>query len=47
MPRTIIPAASLPAPPERLYEMYVDPKLHAALTGMPVEIEPRSGAAFQ
>jgi uncharacterized protein YndB with AHSA1/START domain len=47
MPRTIILAASLPAPPERLYEMYVDSKLHAAFTGLPVEIEPRAGGSFR
>ena len=47
MPRTIILAASLPAPPERLYEMYVDSKLHAAFTGVPVEIEPRPGGSFR
>jgi uncharacterized protein YndB with AHSA1/START domain len=47
MPRTIILAASLPAPPERLYEMYIDPKLHAAFTGQPVEIEPRLGGSFR
>jgi uncharacterized protein YndB with AHSA1/START domain len=47
MPRTIILATSLPAPPERLYEMYVDSKLHAAFTGLPVEIEPRPGGTFR
>jgi uncharacterized protein YndB with AHSA1/START domain len=47
MPRTIILAASLPAPPERLYEMYVDSKLHAAFTGLAVEIEPRPGGSFR
>ena len=47
MPRTIILAALLPAPPERLYEMYVDPKLHAAFTGLPVEFEPRPGGSFR
>ncbi len=35
MPRTIILAVWLPAPPARLYEMYIDPELHAAFTGMP------------
>jgi len=47
MPRTIILAASLPAPPDRLYDMYLDPKIHAAFTGFPVTIEPRAGAAFR
>jgi uncharacterized protein YndB with AHSA1/START domain len=47
MPRTIILAVSLPAPPGRLYEMYVDPALHAAFTGAAVTIEPRPGAEFR
>jgi uncharacterized protein YndB with AHSA1/START domain len=47
MPRTIVLAASLPAPPDRLYEMYVDAELHAAFTGLPAEIEPRPGAPFR
>jgi uncharacterized protein YndB with AHSA1/START domain len=47
MPRTIILATSLPAPPERLYEMYVDAKLHAEFTGLPVDIEPRPGGSFR
>jgi uncharacterized protein YndB with AHSA1/START domain len=46
MPRNVILAASLPAPPERLFEMYVDAKSHAAFTGHPVEIAPRAGTAF-
>jgi len=33
MPRTIQLAAVLPAPPERLFDMYLDPKEHAAFTG--------------
>ncbi len=47
MPRTIILAASLPARPDRLYEMYSDPVLHEAFTGAPVTIEPRAGAPFR
>jgi activator of HSP90 ATPase len=47
MPRTIILAASLPAPPDRLYEMYVDPELHAAFTGLPVTIGSEVGAPFR
>ena len=41
MPRNVILAASLPAPPERLFDMYLDPAAHAAFTGMPVTIEGR------
>jgi uncharacterized protein YndB with AHSA1/START domain len=47
VPRTIILAASLPARPERLYEMYVDPVLHAAFTGAPVTIGTDAGAPFR
>ncbi len=48
MPKDIILAASLPAPPERLFEMYVDPKAHAELTGSgPVQIGCEPGAAFE
>jgi activator of HSP90 ATPase len=47
MPRTIILAASLSAPPERLYAMYLDAELHAAFTGMPVTIGAEAGAPFR
>ena len=46
MPRTIQLAASLPASPERLYDMYLNPEEHAAFTGAPVSISPAPGAAF-
>lgn len=46
MPRNVILAASLPAPAERLYEMYLDPQLHTALTGSPVTIDARPGTEF-
>ena len=38
MPRTIQLAASFPAPPGRLFDMYLDPIAHAAFTGKPVTI---------
>ena len=38
MPRTIQLAAVLPAPPERLFDMYLDPKEHAAFTGGGIEL---------
>jgi len=44
---TITLAVDLPAKPERLYEMYLEPKLHAAITGQPVSIAPRAGAKFE
>jgi activator of HSP90 ATPase len=46
MPRNVVLAASFPAGPERLYDMYLDAKSHAAFTGAPVTIEARAGAAF-
>jgi activator of HSP90 ATPase len=47
MPRNIIMAASLPAPPDRLFDMYLDPAEHAAWTGLPVTLEPRAGGLFR
>ena len=47
MPRTIITAASLPAAPDRLFDMYLDEVSHAAFTGLAVTIEPRAGGAFR
>ena len=47
MPKNVIIAAALPAPPEKLWEMYLDPAQHAAFTGHPVKIEARAGAVFQ
>jgi uncharacterized protein YndB with AHSA1/START domain len=47
MPRVIQLAASLPATPERLFDMYLDPVEHAAFTGAPVTIAPHAGAAFR
>lgn len=46
MPRNVIIAASLPAPPDKLFDMYLDPASHAAFTGFPVTLEPRAGGAF-
>jgi activator of HSP90 ATPase len=46
MPRNVIIAASLPAPPEKLYDMYLDAKAHSAFTAAPATIEPRAGAKF-
>jgi activator of HSP90 ATPase len=45
--RNGILAASLPAPPEQLYDMYLNAESHAAFTGAPVTIEPRPGAPFR
>ena len=46
MPRNVITAASLPASPDKLFDMYIDAAQHAAFTGKPVTIEPRAGAKF-
>ncbi len=47
MPRNVILAASFPASPDRLFEMYLDPKEHAAFTGAPVSIGLSPGTAFR
>jgi activator of HSP90 ATPase len=47
MPKNLITAASLPAAPETLFDMYLDSAAHAAFTGAPVSIEPRAGAPFR
>jgi activator of HSP90 ATPase len=47
MVRNVTIAAVLPAAPDRLYDMYLDPKLHSAFTGKPVTIEGRAGAPFR
>ena len=47
MARSIIMAVSLPAPSDRLFDTYLDPAAHAAITGFPVTIAPRPGAPFR
>ena len=47
MPCTIHLAASLPASPDELFDMYLDPELHAAITGAPVSIGAHAGAEFR
>ena len=47
MPRNIIMAASLPAPPDSLFEMYLDTASHASITGLPAIIQPRAGGVFR
>lgn len=47
MSRTIQIATSLPAPADRLFEMYLDPVEHAAFTGAPVTISDKPGAPFR
>jgi uncharacterized protein YndB with AHSA1/START domain len=47
MPKHLMTAVSMPAAPERLFDMYLDSAAHAAFTGKPVTIEPRAGARFE
>ena len=47
MPRTMIAAASLPASPDSLFEMYLDTASHASITGLPATIEPHAGGVFR
>ncbi len=47
MARTIHLAASLPASPDELFDMYLDAESHAAITGAPVSIGAYAGAEFR
>jgi len=47
MARTIQLAASLPATPDRLFDMYLDPAEHSAFTGFPVTVSGAPGAPFR
>ena len=40
-------AASLPASPEKLFDMYLDAASHAAFTRLPVTLEPHAGGVFR
>ncbi|ABQ27074.1 SRPBCC domain-containing protein [Geotalea uraniireducens] len=46
MPKTIQQSITLPAPAARLYDMYLNPEIHAAITGASVTISPAPGSAF-
>jgi len=46
MARTIQLAASLPATPDRLFDMYLDPAEHSAFTGFPVTVSHVPGSPF-
>jgi activator of HSP90 ATPase len=46
MPNTILQTIKLPAPFEDLYDTYLDPERHAAMTGCPVTIAPKPLAEF-
>lgn len=45
-PRTLQLATVLPAPPGELFDMYLDPNMHEAITGAQATIAPKAGAAF-
>lgn len=47
MPRHVLLAASFSAPPDRLFDMYLDPQEHASITGAKVAFEPRPGGSFR
>ena len=47
MPQQIIQAVSLSASPDRLFDTYLNPAAHAAVTGAAVTIAARPGAPFQ
>jgi activator of HSP90 ATPase len=46
MPRNVVLAASFAAPPERLFDMYLDAREHSAFTGAPAVVEPKAGTDF-
>ncbi len=47
MPKLIQQTVVLPSPPGRLFDMYLDPKEHAAFTGGEVVISPKPGSEFK
>ena len=47
MPQTIQQSVTLPATADRLFEMYLDPEGHEAITGAPVTISPEPGSEFR
>jgi uncharacterized protein YndB with AHSA1/START domain len=47
MPRTIKQTVSLPASPEKLFRMYLDPQAHGAFTGDKVDISRQPGSLFK
>jgi len=47
MPKTVEQTVTLPAPAEKLFEMYLSPKKHAAITGGPVSISSKEGSRFR
>lgn len=46
MPSVIKQTLTLPASAKKLYDMYISPRGHAAITGMPVQISAKAGSKF-
>ena len=46
-PRDIRQTVRLPASPDKLFESYLDPARHAAISGQPVHIAPEPGGEFR
>jgi activator of HSP90 ATPase len=46
MPTPILLAAHLPAPPDRLFDMYLSARDHSAFTGAPAHVAPQAGSEF-
>ncbi len=47
MSKTIRQSVVLPAPAEKLYDMYLNAKTHSAITGSPVSISSKEGSRFR
>jgi activator of HSP90 ATPase len=47
MPKLVQQSVTLPASPDQLYDMYLDPAVHSAFTGTPVTISPQPASAFE
>lgn len=47
MRNVIYKSVAMPASPEELFTMYLDPSVHAAFTGAPVVIGDKSGSEFR
>lgn len=47
MPNTICKTVVLPAAPAELYEMYMDPSVHAEITGAPAKISEEPDSPFE
>src|SRR3989442_10453117 len=47
MPKTIQQTVRFAAPPEELFDSYLDPARRAAITGKPVQVSARPGGDFR